>query len=1017
MNSQNKNENKNKTQIDESLYSRQMYVLGREAMEQMMNSNILISGLNGVGVELAKCVILAGVNSVTLHDDKKVSLEDLSSQYYLNTNDVGLYRTKSSCPAKLKELNPYVKVDVMDGDLCELVRSKKFDVVVMTDSTLDEQINTNKEVRKYQGKFICTTVYGGFGNIFCDFGDNFFVRDIDGEPLKEGVIVDVNKLENFVGLKIKTADAHNLSSGDRILVSGHDLSVLKVLDTLTVQTNYPPEFHELQTATRYTQVKQTTTLNFQSLEDSLKGNLKFLSLCSGADKTELLHSIHVGVNKLISSGEVLDFGVNDSNDGNDGNDGNEGNEDRSSNGAEKLFIKIAEINKDISPDQKDTIYKAYYTMRGQLCALHGFFGSIAAQEVMKACSGKFTPICQWLYYDILSSLPTRGKKLIKDRYYGQRLIFGNEFQDKLSNAKIFVVGAGAIGCEHLKNFAMMGIGKLVVTDMDVIEKSNLNRQFLFRTKDIGKLKSEAACEAAKVINPLVEFEAQQNRVGSETDNIYNETFFKGLTCVANALDNVQTRLYVDNLCVSYQKCLLESGTLGTKGNVQVILPHLTESYGSVQDPPETSVPVCTIKNFPYLIEHCVQYARDLFEGYFVQAPNNTQKYLCDPSTLSSLSSQLTPTDLITVVNDIIQVIDHKPNSFNDCINYSFNEWHNLFRNQIQQLRHNFPEDTKTNEGAFFWSGTKKFPVFLDFDITNPLHMDFINSFANIWANIFGIEVMPREYVENYVSNLIAPDFTPSNLVKISTTDEEEKKKQTEYVDEVDSKKKVLWEYINKFNPNGPDTDKSTKKLEKLKINTQQFEKDDDTNHHIDFITAVANLRATNYTIATVERLAIKGIAGKIIPAIATTTALVSSLVTLELYKYISGIQDIEKYNNTYVNLALPYIGFSEPVPTKSFTIKDNKFTFWDSLKFNDLPFGQIIDEVQKKYQIVVSNIFAGKIMLYSVDFLSPKEQELRLQQKPTDVYNKIAKADPISPLLLTVISDDDTEIPTFKIYF
>ena len=63
---------------------------------------------------------------------------------------------------------------------------------------------------------------------------------------------------------------------------------------------------------------------------------------------------------------------------------------------------------------------------------------------------------------------------------------------------------------------------------------------------------------------------------------------------------------MDRRCVYYRKPLLESGTLGTKGNVQVVIPHLTESYSSSQDPPEKSIPVCTLKNFPYEIEHTIQ---------------------------------------------------------------------------------------------------------------------------------------------------------------------------------------------------------------------------------------------------------------------------------------------------------------------------------------------------------------------------------------------------------------------------
>lgn len=63
---------------------------------------------------------------------------------------------------------------------------------------------------------------------------------------------------------------------------------------------------------------------------------------------------------------------------------------------------------------------------------------------------------------------------------------------------------------------------------------------------------------------------------------------------------------MDRRCVYYRKPLLESGTLGTKGNVQVVLPYATESYSSSQDPPEKSIPICTLKNFPNAIEHTLQ---------------------------------------------------------------------------------------------------------------------------------------------------------------------------------------------------------------------------------------------------------------------------------------------------------------------------------------------------------------------------------------------------------------------------
>jgi hypothetical protein len=104
--------------IDESLYSRQLYVMGHEAQMRMGASNVLIIGLNGLGVEIAKNIILAGVKSVTLHDDTPASHLDLAAQFYLTEEDIGQSRAQASSK-KLAELNPYVHVQHHSGEVTE----------------------------------------------------------------------------------------------------------------------------------------------------------------------------------------------------------------------------------------------------------------------------------------------------------------------------------------------------------------------------------------------------------------------------------------------------------------------------------------------------------------------------------------------------------------------------------------------------------------------------------------------------------------------------------------------------------------------------------------------------------------------------------------------------------------------------------------------------------------------------------------------------------------------------------
>ena len=103
---------------------------------------------------------------------------------------------------------------------------------------------------------------------------------------------------------------------------------------------------------------------------------------------------------------------------------------------------------------------------------------------------------------------------------------------------------------------------------------------------------------------------------------------------------------------------------------------------------------------------------------------------------------------------------------------------------------------------------------------------------------------------------------------------------------------------------------TTRDLNANQFKPADFEKDDDSNFHIDFITACSNLRARNYKITEADRNKTKMIAGKIIPAIATTTAMITGVVSNEIYKYTQGFTDVTKFKNSFCNLALPSLMFT-----------------------------------------------------------------------------------------------------------
>ncbi len=147
----------------------------------------------------------------------------------------------------------------------------------------------------------------------------------------------------------------------------------------------------------------------------------------------------------------------------------------------------------------------------------------------------------------------------------------------------------------------------------------------FRSSHIGQPKSLVAAQAAKELNPRMRVHGLTSKLSAETEDVFDSRFWSETDVVVTALvsgwlingceffslsvsqDNVEARQYVDSQCVRHGKWLLESGTLGTKGNAQVVVPHVTESYSASADLPEEALALCTLKTFPYqVIGSCEQ---------------------------------------------------------------------------------------------------------------------------------------------------------------------------------------------------------------------------------------------------------------------------------------------------------------------------------------------------------------------------------------------------------------------------
>ena len=850
-------------------------------------------------------------------------------------------------------------------------------MVVLTGIPIKEQLAVADYCHQNGIFLVIAETYGLFGSIFTDFGKNFTVADPTGENPVGGIVADIDS-DGLVSALDETR--HGLEDGDYVTFT--ELQGLEGLNNseprkITVKGPYTFSVGDVSGLGQYkrgglyTQVKMPKFIDFQPLSEQLKNPELVISDFAKFDRPQQLH---IGFQALHAFAEH-----------------HNGNLPRVHNQEDALEVikhakSFAGNGEDkIELDEK-LLGELSYQAQGDLSPMAAFFGGLAAQEVLKSVSGKFHPIVQWLYFDSLESLPTsvtRSEELCKPlntRYDGQIAVFGRDFQEKLANTNEFLVGAGAIGCEMLKNWAMIGLatgpkGKISIADMDQIEKSNLNRQFLFRPKDVGKLKSDCATDAVQAMNPdlrgkIVTF---PDRVGPETEHTFNEDFWGRLDGVTNALDNVDARQYVDRRCVFFRKPLLDSGTLGTKGNTQVVLPNLTESYSSSQDPPEQSFPMCTLRSFPNKIEHTIAWAKDKFHSYFVGPPEAANLYLTQSDYIEKTLKQ-SGNEITALENLRDYLVTEKPLTFDDCIVWARQQFEKEYNNAIQQLLYNFPKDSTTSSGVPFWSGPKRAPEPLKFDAGNPTHLGYVVAAANLHAFNYGMKSgnVPESQFKKVMDNMLIPEFSPNPTVKIQADDNEPDPNAQPSGSRFDDNREL--ETIAAQLP-------SPKSLSGFRLEPVEFEKDDDSNHHIDFITAASNLRAENYGIATADRHKTKFIAGKIIPAIATTTALVTGLVVLEIYKIIDGKTDLEQYKNGFVNLALPFFGFSEPIasPKGSYKSRKGDVTFdklWDRFEVENITLKEFLKEFQEK-GLEVTMVSSGVSLLYA-SFYPPNKLKDRM---------------------------------------
>ncbi|KAF7861815.1 hypothetical protein EAF04_007697 [Stromatinia cepivora] len=408
--------------------------------------------------------------------------------------------------------------------------------------------------------------------------------------------------------------------------------------------------------------------------------------------------------------------------------------------------------------------------------------------------------------------------MMRDQFNTQSL--GKPLNIMVKEARILMVGAGGIGCELLKNLVLAGFGEIHIVDLDTIDLSNLNRQFLFRHEHIKKSKALVAKDAAHKFNPKVKLEAHHANI---KDSQFNVDWFKGFTMVFNALDNLEARRHVNKMCLAANIPLIESGTTGFNGQVQVIKKGKTACYDCTTKETPKSFPVCTIRSTPSQPIHCIVWGKSylLSEVFGASEDESTE-------------------------------MDHSEDSEN--------------AKEIEKLRLESQALKKIKESM----GTDAFPQLL-FDKVYKDDIVRLRSMEDMWKSR-----RPPEALDYATLNAEAGNDQATK----------------EAVLKDDQRVWNLHENLIVFRDS---LERLSKRLQEMKATSNgagsaepiiTFDKDDEDT--LDFVTASANLRSIIFGIETKSRFDIKQMAGNIIPAIATTNAIVAGLCVLQSFKVLRG---------------------------------------------------------------------------------------------------------------------------------
>ncbi|XP_043647816.1 SUMO-activating enzyme subunit 2 [Drosophila teissieri] len=415
-------------------------------------------------------------------------------------------------------------------------------------------------------------------------------------------------------------------------------------------------------------------------------------------------------------------------------------------------------------------------------------------------------------------------------------VFPATLQELVKKSKVLVVGAGGIGCEVLKNLVLSGFTDIEIIDLDTIDLSNLNRQFLFHREHVGKSKARVARESALSFNPDAKITAYHDSVTS-TD--YGVNFFKKFDLVLSALDNRAARNHVNRMCLNADVPLIESGTAGYNGQVELIKRGLTQCYECTPKDKQRSFPGCTIRNTPSEPIHCIVWAKHLFNQLFGESleDEDISPDAADPDAKEKDGAN----------GDGESKDDEKEKEKGEETKEEKEAKEDTANGNIVRINtRQWAKDCNYDAG-------KLFNKFFNEDITYLLRM------SNLWKT----------------RKAPVPVQWDTLLPEGSSGDQKDVAKQHHKVWSIEECAQVFANSLKELSANF------------LKLegdDTLAWDKDDQP--AMDFVAACANVRSHIFDIERKSRFEIKSMAGNIIPAIATTNAITAGISVMRAFKVL-----------------------------------------------------------------------------------------------------------------------------------